>query len=64
MRGFVSDPVCHRPKWSQILDYMMGFGRGGSAKVWQKLPAGEVFFAPSPSLKSNPPSLYAGSFSS
>lgn len=44
MRGFVRDPVCHRPKWSQIRDYMLDLGRGGSAAVWQKLPAGEGFF--------------------
>lgn len=46
IRGFVTNPICHLPKWSQIRDYMIVLLRGWWATVGLKplTGAGFTFF--------------------
>ena len=43
IRGFVTNPICHLPKWSQILDYMLLLVRGWWATVGLKPFTGAGF---------------------
>ena len=43
IRGFVTNPICHLPKWSQIQDYMLVLLRGWWATVGLKPLTGAGF---------------------